>query len=383
MLYWLSQLSDVFSPLRMFRYITFRAVLAAGTAFVLSVIIGPWLIKKLQATNFSEQQEDDRVQGLHGTGKVGTPTMGGLMIIFTTVTATVLWAEPGNFFMTCALTTFCFLGVLGFIDDYLKIKRKGGKGGLSPRVKLAGQAAWTIVLMLALCSNEETCLRVQQLMVPFVKSPVIPAMGLFGTLAFLFLVLVGSSNAVNLTDGLDGLAIGCTNSAAAAYLLMAYVAGHFAFAEYLQVPFVKGSGELAVFCGALLGAGLGFLWFNCHPARVFMGDTGSLAIGGGIAAVAILIKQELVLVIVGGVFVLEAASVLIQQSWFKITKKKYGAGRRVFRCAPIHHHFHIIAKEHAVAAGRSIGATENMVTIRFWILSIIFALIGVATLKIR
>lgn len=383
MLYWLSQFSDVFSPLRMFRYITFRAVLAAGTAFILSVIIGPWLIKKLQATNFREQKEDDRVAGHHGSDKVGTPTMGGLMIIFTTVTATVLWAEPGNFFMLCALTTFCFLGVLGFIDDYLKIKRKGGKGGLSPRVKLAGQAAWTIVLMLALCSNEETCLRVQQLMVPFVKVPVIPAMGLFGTLAFLFLVLVGSSNAVNLTDGLDGLAIGCTNSAAAAYLLMAYVAGHFTFAEYLQVPFVKGAGELAVFCGALLGAGLGFLWFNCHPARVFMGDTGSLAIGGGIAAVAILIKQELVLVIVGGVFVMEAASVLIQQSWFKITKRMYGAGRRVFRCAPIHHHFHIIAKEHAVAAGRSIGATENMVTIRFWILSIIFALIGVATLKIR
>jgi phospho-N-acetylmuramoyl-pentapeptide-transferase len=383
MLYWLSQLSDVFSPLRMFRYITFRAVLAAGTAFVLSVIIGPWLIKKLQAVNFSEQQEDDRVAGHHGCDKVGTPTMGGLMIIFTTVTATVLWAEPGNFFMMCALTTFCFLGVLGFIDDYLKIKRKGSKGGLSPRMKLLAQASWTIVLLLALCSNEETCLRVQQLMVPFIKVPVIPAMGLFGTLTFLFLVLVGASNAVNLTDGLDGLAIGCTNSAAAAYLLMAYVAGHFTFAEYLQVPFVKGAGELAVFCGALLGAGLGFLWFNCHPARVFMGDTGSLAIGGGIAAVAILIKQELVLVIVGGVFVMEAASVLIQQSWFKITKKKYGAGRRVFRCAPIHHHFHIIAKENAVAAGRSIGATENMVTIRFWILSIIFALIGVATLKIR
>jgi len=383
MLYWLSQFSDVFSPLRMFRYITFRAVLAAGTAFVLSVIIGPWLIKKLKTTNFREQQEDDRVAGQHGCDKVGTPTMGGLMIIFTTVTATVLWAEPGNFFMLCALTTFCFLGVLGFIDDYLKIRRKGGKGGLSPRMKLLAQASWTVLLLLALCSNEETCLRVQQLMVPFVKVPVIPAMGFFGTLAFLFLVLVGSSNAVNLTDGLDGLAIGCTNSAAAAYLLMAYVAGHFTFAEYLQVPFVKGSGELAVFCGALLGAGLGFLWFNCHPAKVFMGDTGSLAIGGGIAAVAILIKQELVLVIVGGVFVLEAASVLIQQSWFKITKKKYGAGRRVFRCAPIHHHFHIIAKEHAVASGRSIGATENMVTIRLWILSIIFALIGVATLKIR
>jgi phospho-N-acetylmuramoyl-pentapeptide-transferase len=380
MLYWLSQFTDVFSPLRMFRYITFRAVLAAGTAFILCLIIGPWLIEKLRVLKYGELREDDRVAGLERKAKVGTPTMGGLMIIFSTVAATVLWAEPGNFFMLCALTTFCFLGVLGFIDDYAKIKKAKG---LSPRMKLVAQAGWTILLMFALCSNSETCVRTQQLMVPFMKHPLILSMGIFGTLAFLFLVLVGSSNAVNLTDGLDGLAIGCTNSAAAAYLVMAYVAGHFAFAEYLQVPFVKGCGELAVFCGALLGAGLGFLWFNCHPARVFMGDTGSLAIGGGIAAVAILIKQELVLVIVGGVFVMEAASVLIQQSWFKITKRMYGEGRRVFRCAPLHHHFEFIARDRAAAAGRSVGAAENMITIRFWILSIIFALIGVATLKIR
>ncbi len=380
MLYWLSQFSDVFSPLRIFQYITFRTVMAAGTAFVFSLILGPWLIEKLRAVNFGEQCVDERVGGLERTAKVGTPTMGGLMIIFSTVAATILWAEPGNFLMLCALSTFCFLGVLGFIDDYAKIKRSKG---LSPRMKLLAQIAWTLLLFFALCSNEETSLRVQQLMVPFVKYPVISSMGLLGTLVFLFLVLVGSSNAVNLTDGLDGLAIGCTNSAAAAYLVMAYVAGHFTFAEYLQVPFVKGSGELAVFCGALLGAGLGFLWFNCHPARVFMGDTGSLAIGGGIAAVAILIKQELVLVIVGGVFVMEAASVLMQQSWFKITRKIYGEGRRIFRCAPLHHHFEFIARDRAVAAGRSVGAAENMITIRFWILSIIFALIGVATLKIR
>jgi phospho-N-acetylmuramoyl-pentapeptide-transferase len=380
MLYWLSQFTDVFSPLRMFRYITFRAVLAAGTAFILCLIIGPWLIEKLRVVKFGELREDERVAGLERKAKVGTPTMGGLMIIFSTVAATVLWAEPGNFFMLCALTTFCFLGVLGFIDDYAKIKKSSG---LSPRMKLLAQAGWTVLLFFALCSNSETCVRTQQLMVPFIKYPVISSMGIFGTLAFLFLVLVGSSNAVNLTDGLDGLAIGCTNSAAAAYLVMAYVAGNFVFAEYLQVPFVKGCGELAVFCGALLGAGLGFLWFNCHPARVFMGDTGSLAIGGGIAAVAILIKQELVLIIVGGVFVMEAASVLIQQSWFKITKKMYGEGRRVFRCAPLHHHFEFIARDRAAAAGRSVGAAENMITIRFWILSIIFALIGVATLKIR
>jgi len=380
MLYWLSQFTDLFSPLRMFRYITFRAVLAAGTAFIFTLIIGPWLIEKLRVLKYGELKEDDRVAGLERKAKVGTPTMGGVMIIFSTVAATVLWAEPGNFFMLCALTTFCFLGVLGFIDDYAKIKKSKG---LSPQMKLLAQAAWTVLLLFALFSNPETCERTQQLMVPFIKHPVISSMGLFGTLVFVFLVLVGSSNAVNLTDGLDGLAIGCTNSAAAAYLLMAYVAGHFTFAEYLQVPFVKGAGELAVFCGALLGAGLGFLWFNCHPAKVFMGDTGSLAIGGGIAAVAILIKQELVLIIVGGVFVMEAASVLIQQSYFKMTKKIYGEGRRIFRCAPLHHHFEFIARDRAVAEGRSVGAAENRITIRFWILSIIFALIGVATLKIR
>ena len=376
MLYWLHELSEVLSPLRMFRYITFRTVMAAGTAFVLSLIIGPWLIEKLRAVNFGEQCEDERVAGLDKGSKVGTPTMGGLMILFTTFAATVLWAIPGNFYVLCALTTFAFMGALGFIDDYLKIHRAKG---LSPRVKLLGQGLWTALLLFALCSNEETYLRTQQLMVPFFKDPVIASMGILGTLIFLVLVLVGASNAVNLTDGLDGLAIGCSNSAIAAYLAMAYVAGHFNFAEYLQVPFVKGGGELAVFCGALLGAGLGFLWFNCHPARVFMGDTGSLAIGGGIATVAILIKQELVLIIVGGVFVMEAVSVLLQQSWFKYTRKKYGAGRRIFRCAPLHHHFEYLAKEQ----GKSVNAYENRITVRFWILAIIFALIGVATLKIR
>ena len=376
MLYWLQELSDVFSPLRMFRYITFRTVMAAGTAFVLSLIFGPWLIEKLRAVNFGEQREDERVSMLDRSAKVGTPTMGGLLILFTTLAATVLWAIPGNFYVLCAATTFAFMGLLGFMDDYLKIHRAKG---LSPRVKLLGQGLWTALLLFALCSNEETCLRTQQLMVPFFKDPVIASMGILGTLVFLALVLVGASNAVNLTDGLDGLAIGCSNSAVAAYLAMAYVAGHFAFAEYLQVPFVKGAGELSIFCGALLGAGLGFLWFNCHPARVFMGDTGSLAIGGGIATVAILIKQELVLVIVGGVFVMEAASVLLQTTWYKFTRKKYGVGRRIFRCAPLHHHFEYLAKEQ----GKSVDAYENRITIRFWILAIIFALIGVATLKVR
>ena len=380
MFYWLSELSDAVSMLRIFQYITFRAMMAAGTAFVFSLIIGPRLIRKLRAISFGELREDERVAGLDRKAKVGTPTMGGLMILFTTTAATLLWAVPGNFYVLCALATFLFLGALGFVDDYRKIKKSDG---LSPRAKLAAQILWTAILLTALFINPETAARTKQLMVPFLKVPLISSMGLIGTFIFIFLVLVGASNAVNLTDGLDGLAIGCSNSAMVAYLVMAYAAGHFTFAEYLQVPFIQTGGELAVFCGALLGAGLGFMWFNCHPAQVFMGDTGSLAIGGGIAAVAILIKQELVLIIVGGVFVMEAASVLIQQNWFKFTRRKYGAGRRVFRCAPLHHHFEYIAKERAEQSGRPLGAAENMITVRFWILSIVFAMLGLATLKIR
>lgn len=376
MLYWLHELNELFSPLRIFRYITFRTVMAAGTAFVLSLIFGPWLIEKLRQIKFSEMKEDDRIADLDRSAKVGTPTMGGLLILFSTAAATVMWSEPGNFYVLCAITTFGFMGNLGLIDDTLKLRR--GEG-LSPRIKLAGQMGWTGLLLAALLVNPETAVRTQELMVPFVKDPVISSMGWAGTLVFLVLVLVGASNAVNLTDGLDGLAIGCSNSAVAAYLAMAYVAGHYTFADYLQVPFVQGAGELTVFCGALLGAGLGFLWFNCHPARVFMGDTGSLAIGGAVATVAVLIKQELVLIFVGGVFLIEALSVMIQVGWFKFTRIKYGEGQRVFWRAPLHHHFEYLAEKQ----GGSIDACENRITMRFLILSIICALIGVATLKIR
>ena len=217
----------------------------------------------------------------------------------------------------------------------------------------------------------------RKLMLPFFKEPVIHDMGMIASFLFMLLVMVGASNAVNLTDGMDGLAIGCSNAVAIAYLVMAYAAGHLIFAEYLQVPYIANAGELAIFFGCLLGAGLGFLWFNCHPARVFMGDTGSLALGGAIAMGAILIKQELVLVIVGGVFVMEALSVVLQVASFKLT------GKRIFRCAPIHHHFEILAKEDAEREGRDVEVAETMITIRFWILSIVFAIIGIATLKIR
>jgi phospho-N-acetylmuramoyl-pentapeptide-transferase len=256
------------------------------------------------------------------------------------------------------------MALIGFWDDYTKVALKRSKG-LTARRKFLLQFIWVLVVAAILLLLPETRNQVRQLMVPFIKEPVILDMGIVGVILFAALVMIGASNAVNLTDGLDGLAIGCSSSVALSYLVMTYVAGHMRFAEYLRVPYVPGSGELAVFCGCLLGSCLGFLWYNCHPARVFMGDTGSLALGGAIAMVAILIKQELVLIIVGGVFVMEAMSVILQVASFKLR------GKRIFAMAPIHHHFEMKKW------------SETQVTIRFWILSIIFALIGILTLKIR
>lgn len=379
MLYYLTQLEGLFSPLRLFQYITFRTLGAASTAFVISLLLAPWLIKKMRIINFGELKEDDRVGGLDKRNKVGTPTMGGVLIIVAAAVGTLLWAIPTNTYVLLTLGTFLLMGVIGFADDLLKIKRRNG---LSVKMKFAAQLAWAGIAFAVLWSVPEMQGRVRDLMVPFFKNPILD-LGLIGGFLFMVIVLVGASNAVNLTDGLDGLAIGCSNSVAAAYLLLTYVAGHFNFAEYLQVPFVKGSGELTVFCGSLLGAGLGFLWYNCHPAKIFMGDTGSLALGGAIAMLAILIKQELLLIIVGGVFVIEAASVVIQSSWFKYTRRRFGEGRRVFKCAPLHHHFEFMEKERAMDENRPPELVETVIVTRFWILGIIFALIGVATLKIR
>lgn len=379
MLYYLNFLRDSISEFRLFEYITFRTLGAAATAFVASLLMAPWLIKRLRIINFGEQKEDERVAALDRRKKVGTPTMGGLMIILSSVVATLLWAIPTNLYVLITLGTFVLMGAIGFADDYLKIKRRSG---LSAKSKFAAQLVWTGLVFAVLWSIPETQQRVRDLMVPFVKYPIMD-LGLVGAFVFMVLVLVGASNAVNLTDGLDGLAIGCTNSVAMAYLVLTYVAGHFVFADYLQVPFVQGSGELTVFCGALLGSGLGFLWYNCHPAKIFMGDTGSLSLGGAIAMLAILIKQELLLVIVGGVFVMEAASVVIQSSYFKYTRKRYGKGRRVFKCAPLHHHFEFVEKERAMDEDREPELVETVIVTRFFILSIIFALIGIATLKIR
>ena len=379
MLYYLSQFESVLSELRLFQYITVRTLCAAATGFVIMLLISPRWIHRLRAVNFSEQKVDERV-GVERKGqKLGTPTMGGIIIIIATTFSTLLWAIPTNRYVLLTLGTLIVMGAIGFLDDYWKIKRKNG---LSVRGKFLAQLLWAIVVFSILWSDSETQQRVRDFMVPFYKHPLFD-LGLIGGWIFIVVVLVGASNAVNLTDGLDGLAIGCTNSVIGAYLLLTYVAGHYNFSQYLQVPFVQGSGELTVFCGALLGAGLGFLWFNCHPAKIFMGDTGSLALGGAVAMLAILIKQELLLVIVGGVFVIEALSVILQTSYFKYTRKRFGEGRRIFKCAPLHHHFEHLEKERAVGENRLPELIETVIVTRFWILGIIFALIGIATLKIR
>jgi phospho-N-acetylmuramoyl-pentapeptide-transferase len=366
MLYYLHLLSDLFSPLRVFRYITVRSVCGAGTAFLLMLFLMPRFIRWLRALRirqYEHRADAPSLAALHAK-KDGTPTMGGLLLIACVSLSALLWGQISNLYLWLALATFCFMGLIGAYDDFKKITGQSSKG-LSARRKFALQALWALVALVILALIPETRDRVRQLMVPFIKDPFIADMGWIGAFLFLTLVLVGASNAVNLTDGLDGLAIGCSSSVAISYLVMSYAAGHVAFAEYLNVPYVKGSGELAVFCGCLLGGGLGFLWYNCHPASVFMGDTGSLAIGGALAMVAILIKQEVALIVVGGVFVMEAVSVILQVGFFKWKR------RRIFAMAPIHHHFQLRQW------------SETQVTIRFWILSIICALLGILMLKIR
>ena len=366
MLYYLHRLSDQFGGFNVFLYVTFRAVAAAVTAFVVSLIFGNWVIQKLTALKLGQPirlaSEVHRLAELHG-GKAGTPTMGGVLVIGAVFLSSVLWARPDNRFVWLALFSMIYLGALGFADDYLKVTKKKS-AGVSGRYKLLFQIILAGIVTSVFLTSPLLEVQARSLYVPFIKAPVIDNMSWF-TLLFFALVIVGSSNAVNLTDGLDGLAIGCTVTVAFDYALLTYVAGNFRIAEYLQVPFYPFTGELTVVCAALIGAGLGFLWFNCHPAKVFMGDTGSLAIGGMIGVVAICCKQELLLVVVGGVFVIEAVSVILQVISFKAT------GRRIFAMSPIHHHFELM------------GWKENTVIVRFWILSGIFALLGLATLKLR
>lgn len=366
MMYFLHHLSDRFIGFNVFLYVTFRAIAAAVTAFLLTLIFGNFIIRILIALKLGQPirgaAEVHRLAELHG-GKQGTPTMGGVLVIGSVFASSLLWARLDNRFVWLVLFCMIYLGALGFADDYLKVTKKKSDG-ISGRIKLVFQIALAAIVTAVFLSSPLLEVQARALYVPFVKAPVIANMGWF-TFAFFLLVIVGSSNAVNLTDGLDGLAIGCTVTVAFAYALLSYAAGNFRIAEYLQVPFYPFAGELTVVCSALIGAGLGFLWFNCFPAKVFMGDTGSLSIGGMIGVVAICCKQELLLVVVGGVFVIEAVSVILQVMSFKLT------GKRIFVMSPLHHHFELT------------GWKENTVIVRFWILSIIFALLGLATLKLR
>src|SRR4051812_33923038 len=366
MMYYLHRLSDQFGGLNVFSYVTFRAVAAAVTAFVISLVSGNFVIRKLIALKAGQPirsaEEVHRLAELHGP-KHGTPTMGGVIVIGAVFLSSALWARPDNRFVWLVLFSMVYLGILGFLDDYLKVTKKK-TDGIPGRVKLVCQVALACIVTAVFLTSPLLEVQARSLYIPFIKAPVVTNMSWFVVL-FFALVIVGSSNAVNLTDGLDGLAIGCTITVAFAYALLTYAAGNFRIAEYLQVPFYPFTGELTVVCSALIGAGLGFLWFNCHPAKVFMGDTGSLAIGGLIGVVAICCKQELLLVIVGGVFVIEAVSVILQVMSFKLT------GKRIFAMSPLHHHFELV------------GWKENTVIVRFWILSGIFALLGLATLKLR
>ncbi len=376
MLYYLSELSDwaaqqgtsndLLKALNVFSYITFRAICAGITAFLISVVFGNFVIRKLISLKFGQPirtaAEVHKLHELHGSKK-GTPTMGGILLIGSVVISTLLWAKPENPFVWLVLFSAVFLGGIGFYDDWLKVTKKSSDG-ISSRLKFGLQSLLAGIFTLYFLTNPKLAATAQQLFIPFLKEPLLLGMGAL-TFIFYLLVIVGTSNAVNLTDGLDGLATGCTATVAATYAVLVYVAGNFKAASYLQVPFVPYAGELAVLCVALLGACLGFLWWNAHPARVFMGDTGSLAIGGMLGAVAICCKQELLLVIVGGVFVMEAMSVILQVASFKTT------GRRIFKMSPIHHHFELS------------GWKENTVIVRFWILSVLFALLGLATLKLR
>lgn len=344
------------SAFGVFRYITFRSIYATITALLISFIIGPWLIKRLQLLQIGQTIRRDGPESHFK--KEGTPTMGGTLILLSIVLPTLLWADLSNQYVWIVLFVTVSFGAVGFVDDWRKVKEKNSKG-LSARQKMLWLTliACVATLLLYLSGFKTT------VAFPFFKT-FRPDFGLF-YIPFAVLVIVGSGNAVNLTDGLDGLAIGPMVIAAATYLIFAYAAGNYKVADYLQITGVNGAGELSVLCGAMVGAGLGFLWFNAYPAQVFMGDVGSLALGGALGTIAVITKQELILLVVGGIFVMEALSVIVQVTSFRLY------GKRVFRMAPIHHHFELK------------GWPEPKVIVRFWIISILLALVAISTLKLR
>jgi len=358
---------DEITLLNIFKYITVRSVLAGATAFMLSLCLGPLVIRLLKRWGYGEKIEKGdsaQLDSLHAS-KENTPTMGGLMFLGASLISIMCWGDLSEPLLLVGTLVMFLCAAIGFVDDYLKLRKKGGLRGSVKLFLLCLVATGTCLFLLWLTdtTNHPNYKPYGNLHFPFFKDVSLNLGAFYPLLAVL--VFSGTANAVNLTDGLDGLAIGTFLPLAGAFAMMAYLAGHWNFSEYLFIPFVSGAGELTVLCAAIMGAGLGFLWFNCHPAEVFMGDTGSLALGGIIAYVSLVVRQELVLLIAGGVFVVEALSVIMQVSSFKLT------GKRIFKCSPLHHHYQFL------------GVAENKITIRFWIIGIIMALLSLLTLKVR
>ncbi|WP_353202026.1 phospho-N-acetylmuramoyl-pentapeptide-transferase [Polynucleobacter sp.] len=381
-------LQDDFGFLRVFNYITFRAVLATVTALLIGLAAGPWVIRKLTALKMGQAVRNDGPQ-THLV-KSGTPTMGGVLILIGIFISCMLWADLSNRFIWIVMIVTFGFGLIGWVDDYRKVTQKDPKG-MPSREKFMWQTLIGLfaAIYLAFSVSEVNNLKVLQLfydwlksgfaldlpaktnlLLPFMKEVSYP-LGMMGFIILSYLVIVGSSNAVNLTDGLDGLVIMPVILVGAALGAFAYVMGNAIYAKYLLFPYIPGAGELLIFCGAMGGAGLAFLWYNAHPAQVFMGDVGALALGGALGTIAIIVRQEIVLFVMGGIFVAETLSVMLQVLWFKFTKKRFGEGRRIFRMAPLHHHFELG------------GWKETQVVVRFWIITILLVLIGLSSLKLR
>ena len=382
---WLAKDIRAFS---VFNYITLRAALATLTALAFGLLLGPWVIRRLAALKIGQAVRDDGPQS--HLVKKGTPTMGGALILLVLGLSTLLWADLDNRFIWIVLLVTFGFGWIGWVDDYRKVVHRDPQG-MPAREKYFWQsligvlaAVWLAFAVPALCNGEALSLFLRwvesgldmdlppraDLIVPFFKNVAYP-LGVLGFMILSYFVIVGTSNAVNLTDGADGLATMPTVMVGSALGVFAYVTGHAVFAKYLLIPHIPGAGELTVFCGALAGAGLAFLWFNAYPAQVFMGDVGALALGGALGTVAVIVRQEIVLFIMGGVFVAETISVMLQVGWFKYTKRRYGEGRRIFRMAPLHHHFEVG------------GVSESQVVVRFWIVTMMLVLFGLSTLKLR
>jgi phospho-N-acetylmuramoyl-pentapeptide-transferase len=377
LLYWLlyGKLFHYFPPFRIFRYLTFRTAFASLTALFTGLIVGPLVINRLREFQISQYIREEGPQAHQK--KAGTPTMGGLLIVISVIVPTLLWADLSNRFVWIVVVATCAFAAVGFADDYLKVVNRRNLG-LTSKAKFGLQVLVSVLIAVTLIAMQTRGLYSTKLMVPFAKQfrpdlvieslashPNLWPLAFLPFIAFVAIVIVGSSNAVNLTDGLDGLAIGCTVIAAGALTVLTYLSGHATFATYLELQRMPQVGELTIFCGATVGASIGFLWYNAHPAEVFMGDVGSLALGGAIGTVIVIIKQELLLPFVGGIFVIEALSVILQVGSYKLRKK------RIFKMAPLHHHFELL------------GWSESKIIVRFWIASLIFALFALTTLKLR